>query len=127
MTECYDIFLGSQRVGKAYVDRQGLYYRFRCRCRLASDVICRLSACRGGEEVHLGIPVPVSGEFVLDTRLPVKRFPEGEFRFLLHPKHQELRGRFVPLSPQEPFAYLAKLKSAHLEKREGQLGLVITE
>lgn len=127
MSQCYDVWLGKDPVGKVYVDSQGLYFRFRCRCRIVGNVICRLVASRGGEEVHLGIPVPSGGEFALDTRLPAKRFPPGEFRFCLRPKHSELQGKFVPLSPQEPFAYITRLKNAYLEKRDGQVGLVITD
>ena len=79
------------------------------------------------EEIHLGIPVPAGDAFVLETRIPVKRLPEGEFRFVLLPRHRELEGKFIPLSPQEPFAYLSRLKDAYLEKRDGSIGIVIPE
>ena len=127
MAENYDIFLGRQKVGKVYVEQEGLYYRFRCRCNVNADVICRLTARRGGKEENLGIPVPSGDSFTLDTRLPVKRFPEGEFAFYLRPKHSGLAGTFVPVSPQEPFAYITRLKNAYLEKRDGKVGVVITD
>ena len=127
MAEGYDIFLGGHRVGKVYVEQEGLYYRFRCRCNISSDVICRLVASRGGREESLGIPVPAGGEYMLDTRLPVKRFPAGEFQFQLRPKHGQFSGKFVPLSPQEPFSYIARLKDAYLEKRDGKTGVVIKD
>ena len=125
MTESYDVFLGQQAVGKVYTDRQGLYYRFRCRCQVAGGTICALTARCADEEIHLGIPVPAGDAFTLETRVPVKRFPEGEFRFVLLPRHGEMKGEFIPLSPQEPFTYLTQLKHAYLQKRDGRLGIVI--
>ncbi len=127
MTECYDVFLGQQAVGKVYVDIQGLYYRFRCRCRLEGGAICALTARRGDAQVHLGIPVPAGDAFVLETRIPVKRFPQGTFHFSMLTRHREMEGRFVPLSPQEPFAYLSRLKDAYLESREDRIGVVIPD
>ena len=125
MTECYDVFLGNLAVGKVYADRQGLYCRFRCRCHVAGGSICSLAVLCANEEIHLGILVPAGDAFVLETRIPVKRLPEGEFRFVLLPRHRELEGKFIPLSPQEPFAYLSRLKDAYLEKRDGSIGIVI--
>ena len=43
------------------------------------------------------------------------------------PKYPDLCGKFVPVYPDEPFAYMSKLKDAYLEVREGQPGVVITE
>lgn len=127
MTECYDVFLGHQTVGKVYADRQGLYYRFRCRCHVAGGTICALAVRCADAQIHLGIPVPAGDAFTLETRIAAKRFPEGEFRFVLLPRHGELKGKFIPLSPQEPFAYISKLKDAYLEKRDGSIGIVIPE
>ena len=36
-------------------------------------------------------------------------------------------GKFVPIFPEEPFAYLERLEDAYLEKRNGYLGVVIQE
>ena len=127
MTECYDVFLGNGAVGKAYVDSQGLYYRFRCRCQVAGGSICALAVRCGEEEIHLGILVPGGDAFVLETKVAAKRFPKGVFRFLLVPKHRRLEGKFVPISPQEPFAYLSRLKHAYLQKRDGRVGVVIPD
>ena len=127
MTECYDVFLGQQAVGKVYVDRQGLYCRFRCRCQVAGGTICALAVRCAEDEIHLGIPVPAGDAFTLETRVPAKRFPDGKFRFVLLPRHGEMKGKFVPLSPQEPFAYISRLKHGYLENREGRVGVVIPE
>lgn len=121
----YSVRFGSQPVGKVQVLRQGLYYRFICRCQLSGDVVCRLRVVCGGRKESLGVVVPMDGGFGLDTKLPVKRLGEGEMEFLLIPKHDVPQGTFVPIYPDEPFAYIQRLKDAYLARQEGQLGAVL--
>lgn len=123
----YSVFFGSRAVGKVQVTRQGLYYRFLCRCQLSGDVVCRLHVRCGEREASLGVVVPTGEGFGLETRIPAKRLGEGEMVFSLVPKHDGPKERFVPIYPEEPFAYISRLKDAYLEKREGQLGAVFPE
>lgn len=126
MEESYEVLFGSVPAGKVQVLRQGLYYLFHCRCRLSGDVVCRLFVRRGDREESLGVVVPMGEGFGLDTRLPVKRLGEGAMEFRLVPKHDKAQGEtFVPIAPEEPFAYLEKLKDAYLARRDGQLGAMI--
>ena len=60
--------------------------------------------------------------FGLDTRRPVKRLGEGELSFRLVSKHNAPRTHFAPISPEEPFAYLQRLKDAYLAEKDGQIG-----
>ncbi len=128
----YDVFFGKQLSGTVQVTRQGLYYRFVCRCSLSGDVVCRLHVQCGDRQESLGVVVPMDGGFGLDTRLPVKRLGEGELSFSLRPKHeiinmpshQEQTGNFIPIYPEEPFAYIEKLKSAYLVRRNGEAGIL---
>lgn len=124
----YELFLGDQTIGTVDVSREGLYYRFRARCRLTGAVVCRAAVVCGNVQESLGVMVPVgSAEFGLDTRLPCKRFSEGKPKFLALPRHGEVKGKFVPISPEEPFRYLQRLKDAYMEVRNGQVGVVIKE
>lgn len=121
----YQILMGGKEVGTAKVIRQGLYYSFDCRCALSGEVICRVTVTCGEKTHSLGIPVPEGGAFVLRTRLPVKQLGEGQLRFQAQPNHRPVAGLFVPISPEEPFAYLSRLQDAFLEFREGVPGVVI--
>ena len=127
MEERYPIFLGGQTVGEARVRREGLYYCFSCRCKLSGTMICRLTAVCDGIAENLGIPVPDGEWFCLNTRIPAKRLGEGMMTIRAVPKHGRLEGKFVPLSPEEPFAYLSRLKNAFLEVRGGQVGVTIRD
>ena len=121
------MLFGKDRVGKVQVLREGLYYRFFCRCRLSGDVVCRLAVRCGEKEENLGVVVPVGDGFGLDKRLPVKNLGEGEMTFFLMPKQERLEGKFIPIYPEEPFSYIARLKDAFLARQNGQIGVVIKE
>ena len=121
----YGVFFGNQEAGKVQVQRQGLYYRFHCRCRLTGDVVCRLYVSCGGKQENLGVVVPMDGGFGLDTRIPVKRLGEGEPAFSLVPKHDPPQGQFVPIVPEEPFTYIERLKTSFLVKKYGEMGILV--
>ena len=119
----YGVFFGEKSVGKAQVTRQGLYYHVICRCDLSGEVMHRLEVSCGEKRVNLGILVPMEQGFGLDTRFPVSRVGEGTLAFRLLPRHDSLQGRtFVPITPEEPFRYLERLKDAFLEIQEGKKG-----
>ncbi len=125
MEEQYELTFGNQMVGKVQVQRQGLYYRFVCRCQLTGDVVCRLQVTCGSSRESLGVVVPMGNGFGLDTKLPVKRIGAGQMTFSLVPKHEVTTGTFYPICPEEPFGYIARLKDAYLSRKEGQIGVVI--
>ena len=127
MDGCYDILLGNEPIGKVRVERQGLYYRFFCRCKLSGTVIYRLTVSCNGHHENLGIPVPEGDWFTLNAKLPVKRLGKGAPSFLALPKHRSGSGQFVPVYPEEPFAYLHRLQEAFMQVREGQAGVVLPE
>lgn len=122
----YGVFFGDKSVGKAQVTQQGLYYHVVCRCSLSGEVMYRLEVSCGGKRENLGILVPWENGFGLDTRFPISRVGRGELSFRLLPRHDSLEGRmFVPITPEEPFAYLSRLKDSFLEIREGERGASI--
>ncbi len=117
----FEVYLHGQAVGKVEVRREGLYYCFLCRCRISSQSVCKLTA----NDVSLGILVPMGDGFGLETKLPVKRFGSETWDFQVMPNRPVLEGRFVPIKPEEPFAYLERLKDAYLVRRDGQVGVFI--
>ena len=123
----YEVFFGKEKAGKVQVFREGLYYRFCCRCCLTGDVVCRLMVSCGEKQENLGVVVPVGEGFGLDKRIPVKHLGEGEMTFSLMPKHDRIGGKFIPIYPEEPFSYIARLKDAFLARQNGQVGAVIPE
>ncbi len=122
----YAVRMGPDTVGKVNVRRQGLYYRFTCRCRLSGDTLFRLRVLCGEKLENLGILVPVDDGFGLDTKIPVKRIGEGTMEFTLVPRHEKREGQFIPIYPEEPFAYISKLKQSFLVRKNGQLGIQIS-
>lgn len=127
MDGSYEVHFGKRTVGNVTVQRQGLYYRFSCVCELSGDVLCRLQVTCGSTHLDLGILVPVGKGFGLDTRVPAKQLRHGKPEFTLVPKQAAVSELFVPVYPEEPFAYIGKLKDAFLTRSGKQLGICIKE
>lgn len=115
-----------QGTGVVRVAKEGLYYRFSCRCNLTGEVMHRLVVRTDAGQVDLGVCVPMDGCFGVEKKMPCKCFGKNP-QFQLLPKHEGVKGRFVPVYPEEPFVYISKLKKAFLEVRYGQVGIVINE
>ena len=126
MEGTYDIYLGGAVIGQAQVDKEGLYLHFCCRCRLSGEVIYQLTVTTGDRTEKLGIPVPEGGWFVLDTKIPAKRLENAPLSIGAVPRHGELSG-FIPVKPEEPFAYLARIKDAYLAVKNGQVGILLRD
>lgn len=122
----YNAVLAGKNVGTVQVIKEGLYCRFRCRCKLEDDV-CRLMVSCGDKQENLGVLVPSGEGFYLETKIPAKRLGQGKPVFSVIPNRAVLTGKFIPISPEEPFAYIARLKEAYLVTRNGQQGIVIRE
>ena len=128
MEGIFDILRGGEKIGKAEVRREGLYYRFRCCCDLTGEVMYRLIVICGGKTENLGIPVPEGDSFRLSARLPASRFPSGEPEFRAVPKHEpQQQGMWVPISPETPFDYIARLENAVMECRGEEVGILISD
>ena len=125
MVGTYDVRLGEKNVGTVQVEREGLYYRFSCRCQVYPQEMKRLWMRLGSKEIDLGLCVPVDGRFGTDKRIPVRQCGEGTPQFYLCRPNG--RSQFVPLSPEEPFRYLHRLEHAYLQQRGNTLGIVIPD
>ena len=121
----FDIILGNEAIGKANMQKEGLYYRITCRCRLSGEVTYKVIVSCGEQKADLGILVPENGAFMLTTRIPMKKLGEGAMLFRAEPRHPELKGKFVPISADEPFSYLSRLENAYMQIRDGQIGVIL--
>lgn len=124
MEHNYAVYFGNKAVGRVHVTCQGLYYRIFCRCDLSGDVMCRLEVSCGENRENLGIVVPMETGFGLDTKLPIKRLGQGNLMFRLVTQNGNEENIFIPILPEEPFAYLSRIKSAYLVKRHGTSGIL---
>ena len=128
MEGTYRIWLSKDPVGSVTVERQGLYYWFRCKCQLHSKVICRVMVSCGGESSSLGILVPVGEEYLLTKKLPVKEFEAGEPEFWITPRQlAKPQILSVDIYPEEPFRYITKLEKAYLSTKQGKMVIMIPD
>ena len=143
MPEIFEITYEAEPVGKARIEKQGLYYRFSCRCKLPDDGFYRVNVCYGTDHVDLGICVPMEELFGMDKKIPLRQIPEGTPSFLLRsndwkPEEKVIEeadaelqmpmptvGTFVPVAEDEPFEHLDELEGAVLETRDGEVGILL--
>ena len=123
----YEVFFGGKSIGKVQVCQEGLYLHFLCRCQLSGQVVCKLMVSCGKKQESLGILVPAGDGFGLETRLAARHLGLGELSFQVVPNRVVIPGQFVPIYPEEPFSYLARLKDAYLARVDGQVGAMIKE
>ena len=123
----YPIYKGQIQLGKVQLLKEGLYYKLCCRCRSPGEQIYRLTAVSGEARVNLGILAPVGDGFGLDRKVPIRHLGDGDLEFQVAPAHGTVEGRFVPLSPTEPFSYLEHLKNSIFTTKNGRPGLIIKE
>ena len=127
MEQSYAVAVNGMPVGKVLVQRQGLYYHITCKCQLKGDTFYRLVVTSGNTSVNLGIVVPTGDGFACNTKLPVKKIGEGELVFTLCAKQKESPGTFIPITPEEPFAYISRLKDSFLTLQDGQPGIHVNK
>ena len=127
MTGDYPVYYGKQEIGKVQIQLQGLYYRIQCSCRMTGDTVSCLFLCSGNRRKNLGVLIPGKAGFVLDRKIPVKQLPETEPGFFVAPHPERMEGKFVPIIPEEPFHYIARLKESALICRQGQAGILVRE
>lgn len=120
----YHVYAGDKTVGSVAVSREGLYYRFDCRCRLENKEICKICIACGQEQILLGTLIPEGRQYRLCRKLPVKRFTGETLRFFLS-GHEEKSEIFIEIRENEPFARLEDLKNAVYRVRNGRTGIVI--
>lgn len=123
----YEVKFGAQTVGKVQVIRQGLYFRFLCWCIVPKDVVLKLVLRSGGICKSIGVLIPTGDGFSLDKKYPVKMFEAGKVEFYLVQRHDTVNGKFVPIYPEEPFAYITKLKNGFLATKNGQIGVMLKD
>ena len=118
----FDVLWNGRIVGTANILKEGLYYRFICRCNLPHKGIYRVVVTEGDNRYDLGICVPDKNDYVCICRIPCKRFCGWDFCFVLT---DDCGNMTIPVMPNNPFLYLDKLEAARLQITNGQPEIII--
>ena len=119
----YKIYAGSEVVGQAEVIKEGLYYRFSCKCTPPNDSVHRIMVSDGINTRDLGICVPTGEWFCLVSRIPVKSLPGEKLEFALVPRDGQIYA--IAVVENGSFPALDLLESAHFQERNGHAEIVI--
>ncbi len=110
----YPITMDARPVGRACVERQGLYYRITATCKVPNK---RLRISCGEMQKDLGVLVP---DGTVTARIAVRELGEGTLAFEAFSPN---RGEFYPIDPEKPFEHLQKLPDARFAVENGQPGI----
>ncbi len=121
--EIYPIFDGAIQVGKARIQREGLYLLIQCRCVPLCRKPRRLYMQAGENVIPLGLCVPDGQEMSLLKRVPAGKIGDSKPSF--HIEGSQQRG--VLFRPGEPFVGMAQLHNAKLQICDGAYYILIAE
>ena len=124
--DVYSIYFGREAIGRATVERQGLYYQIECACERLRKEPYRIFISCEDRTTDLGICIPCGSGFALRTKKSVRQIGEGELCFHCDADRRLADTEFYPLDSQKPFTQLSKLPFACLEYRDGTAGLRFT-
>ena len=117
----YQVILQDKPVGEVSVRKEGLYYHFLCTVRLRKNSRYRLLAISDEKEVDLGLCIPQGDTFGLSTKIPIKRFGDGPYHFVLWNKSEKTT---IPLDEKCPFPDLRILPDCRFIRENGKASLI---
>ena len=123
--ECYDVKFENQTVGSVFTEKEGLYYRFCCQCKLSKSAVCRLVVSCNGRTTDIGICVPQADGFGLEKRIPAKKIGEGQMQFEILPCNQVAPMAKIQVDPSSPFKYISELQNGFLRINDGCYEIVL--
>lgn len=122
-----DVYDKKSIIGKVDISQEGLYYRVKCRCHLPKEKQYVFCLATEKEELSLGICIPVSEEFGINTRFPQKKLPGTVIKAFIRPKEQEKTRVFIPLEVGKPFPDIRQLMKYRIGLEAGQIGVYIRD
>ena len=127
MDKEYSVELEQRQIGSARISREGLYCRVVCTCEMREERVYILYAEGCGETLRLGIPAPKGGKLCLDTKIPLKRFPQKIDEMYLLEKGKENSKRGILLKEGEPVSGLENLMHSKLQFTPDGAQLVVED
>ena len=124
MEGLYEVTCGKTVVGKVQLVQQGLYYHVTCRCHLPDEQVYRLYTVQDGCRENIGVVIPEGDGGALNKKIPAKKLTPQNLCFILSAGETSVSGKFVPVSPEEPFLYIDRLKTAFLQSDHGKSELI---
>ena len=118
----YSIIWNGHSVGTVEMQKEGMFYRFICYCKLPDEGIYRITV-RDDENVYdLGVCVPNGNTYICITRVPCNKLNGNKLSFALS-NDNDRKG--IPIATGKTFAHLEKLNTARMHIANGQAEIII--
>ena len=122
MIQVIPIKLDNKIIGKAEVEKSGLYYIIEASCCFENDGIHKLWISSAYSCLLLGTCIPKEGKFTLSKRVPTKAIGEGHMEIFAQEPKKHLR---IHVCDSKPFPDLSKLKDSILVKDNEKYWIII--
>lgn len=109
MKQIYPVDFKGTNVGEIAICTFGLYYDIFCQCKLPEKKLFRLYARSDGVEIDLGILIPEQDEYVVRTKVPVKKLICTDINFYVGSVNTA-RNMDLIVKPEETFVQLHNLE-----------------
>jgi len=119
MYAVYDIFLNGEIIGKADLRKEGLYVHYICTCTFPTKGIFRITAETPNGAVNFGVCVPKGNCWESRGRIPANKLIGYELK-LTATSCIEDKDKYIPISPEEPFALLEELENLQFTIKNGK-------
>ena len=121
----YPIMYDQKKVGKAELERLGMYYRIFCHVstQVPQPVYVKLSV--GEQIMDLGLCFLDGNDFVLAARIPVGTMEKETITFLAYSKQKDADSHFIPVCSNKPFSDLTLLKKARFAVVDSKTGICV--
>lgn len=106
----YDVLMDNKSVGKATVERSGLYYYVKCKCFLEEPVLSRVIASTSSEMINIGVCIPSNGYLIANAKIAANRITDDRIRFDLIVQSKIL-DKIYPICKDEPFSKIEYLRN----------------
>ena len=123
----FPIYYGNRELGKATLDKQGLYYRILCKCNIPTDALCTIHLQTNEKDINLGTCIRVGNQYIIDTKIPIKHVQNNDLKFCILPKNAESSSEFIPIEENSPFPNLQRLDKGRMRRQDGRAGIVFIE
>ena len=123
----FPVYYGEKECGSAVLEKQGLYYRISCKCKIPVCTPCRIELSADGKKIDLGTCIKDGNTYILNTKIPVKHLLGKDLSFTMDSGALKDHTSYYPVSEDAPIPHLNRLEKARLVHMGEGVGIVFTK
>ena len=123
----FPVYYGEKECGSAILEKQGLYYRILCKCKIPVCRPCRIQLSADGKTINLGTCIKEGNTYLLDTKIPIKYLHGKNICFTMDSNTLKDHKTFFPVNDNVPIPHVDKLEKARLVRKGETIGIIFED